>query len=276
MLVFKKISNIFFTGLFVLISASIYSGCDNVDVIEPVNIYKENVVVRAELVADQIFKGVLFTKTLPVGATYSITTAGLRDIEAYIKVNGSQVIPLHDVGNGLFKPLYDYKIVPGAYYELFANHYGDPIYAKTYVPKVPIINSISYRSESYFFQGIVLGKRNEAYGASWVYASGSSGEITSDDFYSIEALPDVLDIGDVTVRTQPVPEQYRAGGNFSNLSMKVYSFDKAFQKYFQTKGNGKAIEDSFIHGGDNVGWNVEGKNAIGLFIGYSISASKQP
>ena len=235
MLVFKRISNILFTCLFILISASVYSGCDKVDVIEPVNIYKENVVVRAELIAGQVFNGVLFTKTLPVGATYSITIAGLRDIEAYIKVNGSQVIPLHYTGNGLFKPLYDYKIVPGHYAELFANHYGDPIYAKTYVPEVPIINSVSYRYESYFFEGSVLGKGNEAYGAFWVYANGSSSEITADDFYSIEALPDVLNIGDVTVRTQPVPEQYRAGGNFSNLSMKVYSFDKAFQKYSKQK-----------------------------------------
>jgi hypothetical protein len=276
MLVFKKILNKPSAFLIFLIAVVIFSGCDQVDIIDPVNIYKENVVIRAELVANQTFKGVVFTKTLPVGATYSIDIAELRDVEAYIKVNGTQVIPLHYAGNGLYKPLYDYKIVPGAYYELFANHYGDPIYSITYVPDIPEINSVSFRSESFFLQAEVRAKQNESYGAIWVYNNGTSGVITSDDFYSIEKLPSNLSDGNLNVRTQTIPEEYRSGGNFSGLYIKIYAFDKAFKIYFKTKGNGKAIEDSFIHGGDNIGWNVTGMNAIGLFIGYSVSNAMQP
>lgn len=272
MSVFKKIVSRYQAIVLVIIPLIISNGCDQVDIINPTIIYKENVVVRAELIANKIFQGVLFTKTLPVGTTYTIDIAGLKDVEAYIKVNGSQVIPLHYSGDGLYKPYYDYKIEPGASYELFAKHLGDPIYSKTYVPGVPSVRSVIYRPDVYYLQGDVQANSSESYGAMWSY-SGGPGEIIADDFYSIETLPSVVSAGDLTVRTQAIPEQYRGSGN---IDMRVYAFDRAFQKYFESKGNGKPVEDSFIHGGDNIGWNVEGQNAIGLFIGYSIGDPIKP
>jgi len=272
MSVFKNILIKYAAAALILLTAVFTAGCDQVDIIEPVNIYKENVVVRAELIANKTFAGVVFTKTLPIGTTYSPETAGLRDIEAYIKVNGNQVIPLHNAGNGLYKTLYDYKIKQGTYYELFAKHYGDPIYSKTYVPEVPNVRNVMYRSESFYLQGEVQANQKEAYGATWSYQAGSSGEMEAGDFYSIGNLPATSGTGKLIVRSLAIPEQYRGSGIFSKFDLKVYAFDKAFQNYFRTKGNGKAVEDSFIHGGDNIGWNIQGRNAIGLFIGYSVSA----
>lgn len=259
-----------------MVIAVIISGCDQVDIIEPVNLYKNNVVVRAELVANETFGGVTFTKTLPVGQTYTLAAAELKDVDAYIKVDGTQVIPLHYTGNGLYKPLYDYIIKPGTYYELFAKHLGEAIYSKTYVPQVPTVDKVIYRSDLLSLQGEVRSDASEAFGASWIFKGGTAGEEEAGDFYSIVTIPQSVGSGNLTVRSQVIPAKYRYGGLNSNIYMKVYAFDRAYQGYFQTRDNGRPVEDSFIHGGDNIGWNVEGKNAIGLFMGYAVSQAVAP
>lgn len=272
---FNKILKYYLSAAIMIISV-ISSGCDQVDIIEPVNLYKNNVVVRAELVANEKFGGVTFTKTLPVGQAYSLAAAELNDVDAYIKVDGTQVIPLHYTGNGLYKPLYDYTIKPGSYYELFAKHLGEAIYSKTYVPDVPVIDKVIYRSDLLSLQGEVNATTAESFGASWIFKGGSAGEEEAGDFYSIETIPQSVGAGRLTVRSQVIPAKYRYGGLNSKIYMKIYAFDRAYQRYFQTRDNGKPVEDSFIHGGDNIGWNVDGKNAIGLFIGYAVSEPVAP
>ena len=85
-------------------------GCDQVEVITPDTSFKENVVVRAELLAGENFTGVSFTKTLPLNIAYSISDAELKDVTVYLKINNTQVVPLHYTNNGLYKPLYNLKI----------------------------------------------------------------------------------------------------------------------------------------------------------------------
>ena len=64
------------------------SGCENVDVINPQVDYQEYIVVRAELRAYNPFEGVSFTKTLPLDMNYDIKKAELKDVIAYLKIDG--------------------------------------------------------------------------------------------------------------------------------------------------------------------------------------------
>jgi hypothetical protein len=56
--------------------------------------------------------------------------------------------------------------------------------------------------------------------------------------------------------------------------MEIYSFDKAYLKYYNSKGNQQIINNTFIQGGGSVVWNVFGDDVIGLFIGVAKSKIK--
>ncbi|MCH7827142.1 MAG: DUF4249 family protein [Bacteroidetes bacterium] len=246
-------------------------GCDQVEVITPDTSFKENVVVRAELLAGENFTGVSFTKTLPLNIAYSISDAELKDVTVYLKINNTQVVPLHYTNNGLYKPLYNLKIKYGTVYELFAVYNDKSIYSKTRVPAELNITNVIYRDE-YFLQGKVIANKEEAFGAAWVIPSQFNvPSIIADDFYSIVTSLDNISINKITVRTKIIPEQFRSNAQKLLTQIKVYAFDKAYLDYFNTKSNGKSVEDAFVHGGNNIAWNVEGENAIGLFIGSAQS-----
>jgi len=246
-------------------------GCEQVEVISPDTAFKENVVVRAELKAGKNFEGVTFTKTLPLEVTYSISAAEIKNVTAYLKINDAQIVPLHYTKDGVYKPLYDLTIKNGSTYELFAKINNKSIYSKTRVPSVPNVSNVIYRDE-FFLQGDVIANNGEAYGAAWVIPSQfNSPEIIADDFYSIVASLNNNGSGKLTVRTKVIPEQYRSDSQKFLTKIKVYAFDKAYVDYFNTKSNGKPVEDAFVHGGNNIAWNVEGENAIGLFIGSAES-----
>ncbi|MCH7974280.1 MAG: DUF4249 family protein [Bacteroidetes bacterium] len=246
-------------------------GCDQVEVITPDTSFKENVVVRAELLGGENFTGVSFTKTLPLNIAYSILAAELKNVTAYLKINNSQVVPLHYTNNGLYKPLYDLKIKISTTYELFATYNGKSIYSKTRVPANPNITNVIYRDE-YFLQGEVPANKEEAFGAAWVISSQfNTPNIITDDFYSI-VTPLNNSSNKITVRTKVIPVQFRSNIQKQLTKIKVYAFDKAYADYFNTKSNGKSVEDAFAHGGNNIAWNVEGENAIGLFIGTAHSS----
>jgi len=265
-----KISNLTFLLLFYTVASLFLSGCEQVEVITPDTSFKENVVVRAELIAGENFGGVTFTKTLPLDISYSISAAELKNVTAYLKINNTQVVPLHYINNGLYKPLYDLKIKNGATYELFATYNDKLIYSKTRVPVNPNVINVIYRDE-FFLLGEVTTNKDEAFGAAWVIPSQfNTPDIIADDFYSIVTSLNNSS-NKITVRTKVIPEQFRSNVQKLLTKIKVYAFDKAYVDYFNTKSNGKSVEDAFVHGGNNIAWNVEGENAIGLFIGTALS-----
>ena len=264
--------NIFRIIQTLLFSTILFWGCEQVDVITPDTTYKENVVVRAELQAGEKFSGVTFTKTLPLDVAYSLSVAELKNVTAYLKINNAQVVPLHYTNNGIYKPLYDLRIKNGNTYELFATYNDKSIYSKTRVPAIPGVLNVIYRDE-FFLQCEVTANNSEAFGATWVIPSQFNGpDIIADDFYSIVTSLDNNSSGKITVRTKVIPEQFRSNTQKLFTEIKVYAFDKAYVDYFSTKSNGKSVEDAFVHGGNNIAWNVEGENAIGLFIGTAQSA----
>lgn len=264
-----NISKLIFLLLFYTAVSLFFTGCDKVEVITPDTSFKENVVVRAELLAGVNFTGVRFTKTLPLDVAYSISAAELKNVTAYLKINNTQIVPLHYTNNGLYKPLYNLKIKYGTTYELFATYNNKPIYSKTRVPDNLNVINVIYRDE-FFLQGEVIANKDEAYGAAWVIPTFNTPNIIADDFYSIVKLLN-NNLNKVTVRTKVIPVQYRSNIIKRLIEIKVYAFDKAYADYFNTKSNGKSVEDAFVHGGNNIAWNVEGENAIGLFIGSAHS-----
>ena len=256
--------------MFYTAASLFFSGCDKVEIITPDTSFKENVVVRAELLAGENFTGIKFTKTLPLDVAYSISAAELKTVTAYLKINNTQIVPLHYTNNGLYKPLYKLKIKNEATYELFATYNGKPIYSKTRVPAKPNVTNVIYLDE-FFLLGEVTANKDEAYGAAWVILTRfNTPNLMADDFYSI-VTPLNNSSNKITVRTKVIPEQFRSNVQKQLTKIKVYAFDKAYVYYFNTKSNGKSVEDAFVHGGNNIAWNVKGENAIGLFIGTAHS-----
>jgi hypothetical protein len=260
-----------FYSLVVLISL-IYFGCEDSEIVDVDVEYKEYIVVRGELLADSIFTGVTFTKTLPLDVTFDIKKAELADVFAYIKVNGVQVIPLHYNADGVYKPLYNFRIHSSTNYELFAIVGDKSIYASTYVPEVPRIDNTVFHDNEYVDVSIA-SKPNECYGSVYFISPSSSGSVSrSTDFHSIVEAPN-SEFNDIVLsRTQEIPEQYQTEFYRSVTYVQVYSFDKAYSDYFKTRGNNEPITNSYIQGGDAIAWNVSGDDVIGLFIGKNKSS----
>lgn len=72
--------------------------------------------------------------------------------------------------------------------------------------------------------------------------------------------------GTITIQTKAFPENYLTN---RALRIQLFTFDKKFTEYFKTKKYSQSITNSYGQGGGPVTWNLQGKNVIGLFIGYS-------
>lgn len=253
-----------------IIAAALFTACEQtttVDVEIPTNVYT---VVESELVADSLFTGVRFTKTLPLEVDYDIELAELKNVTAYLKVDGTQVIPLHYDMEGIYKPLYEYVIEPGRTYELIAEYEDKLIYAKTTVPEEPDVVRATYHDE-FYLTAEVKTKQHEVYGAAWVI----SGKISS-EFHSIteavnKTVPEL-----VTARTIPITADLRSAAFRAGTRLIVYAFDEQFYDYFRSKDNHQFIEDGISQGGGLVTWNAFGENVIGVFIGIAESELIRP
>src|ERR1039458_1700059 len=93
--------------LFIIPFVFILVSCEKTQIVESDVPNQNYIVVNSELDAESLFKGVIFTKTLPLGVPYDIKEAELKDVTAYIKINGVQVIPLHYLHDGVYVPLYE-------------------------------------------------------------------------------------------------------------------------------------------------------------------------
>jgi hypothetical protein len=248
------------------------SGCENVDVITPEVNYQDYIVVRAELKAFSPFEGVSFTKTLPLDENYDIKKAELKNVSAYLKINGIRIITLRYLHDGIYTPLDSIFIEPGSTYELFAQYNGTNIYSITKVPPRPRIISASL-IENRFIEVTLRPNAGEVYGAGWeIYSPGTNTVIDeSTDFLTI-AQPEENGLGgNLTVDTKDLPEKYTSGSYNNLMYAQVYVFDSPYFDYFKSKNNNQPSDNVFAQGGDQVSWNVQGDHVIGLFIGLAVT-----
>lgn len=253
--------------LFIIPLIFIFVSCEKDQIVESDATNKSYIVVNSELNPDKLFAGVTFTKTLPVGIPYDIKAAELKDVKAYLKINGLQVVPLHYVNDGIYKPMYDELIVEAGYtYELFAEWGETIIYSKTIIPFSPEINSVSYNAGGNYLTANVKTNPDEVYGAIWVIGYGSS---------RAAAFPNLSIPGtnayNINVITSTLPEQYKGNEYNGSRNIAVFSFDKQYTSYFNSANINVPVGNAFTQNGGSIGWNVFGKNVIGMFIGVSKS-----
>ncbi|HEX2867953.1 MAG TPA: hypothetical protein VHO03_12985 [Ignavibacteriales bacterium] len=256
------------TFLFLSFAAFIFFvGCEKTQTLEPDSIYKQKTVVFASLKKDSLFAGVTFTRTLPLNEPFDIKKAELKDVMAYLKIDGVQVIPLIYIKDGLYKPRELLSIHSGSTYELFAKYGEKTIYARTRVPESPQVLKATLVNNTYI-EAQIAPKEGESYGAAWFIlgASQYSYEGLAADFFEVYVSPENLP-SSTTIRTADFPEEYRTDLRASGSYLKVFSFDKGFYDYFRTRGNNLQVHNSFTQGGSQIIWNVYGNDVIGLFMG---------
>ncbi len=246
-----------------------FAGCENVSVVNPDINFKEYIVVRAELVADEDFTGVQFTRTQPLDQQYDSTTAAITsNVTAYMKINGVQVVPLHHFGNGIYMPIDRIRIQSGYTYELFADVNGVGVYSTTIVPEKPMVASAHFNPDT-SFQANIYAIPGAVYGAAWeIYNSGTNNIIASAiDFKEIVQNSDKFNTSTIPVITMVIPNEYKSSNYFNQWYIRVYAYDPAYLPYFLTRNNNQPVSDVFSQGGDQIIWNVHGNGVIGLFIG---------
>lgn len=253
-----------------ILSALIFSSCENEEIVNVNNVFIEKTVVQAEIHPDVKFSGVRFTKTLPLGVPYNIENAEIKNVTAYLRINNVQIVPLLYDKEGWYKPLYILRPAQGDTYELFATRDETFIYAKTVIPFQPDAVQANYNSGDFFLDAQVIAKENEVYAALWVITEAIA--VKSEDYYSVsQNTPGSA----TTVRTAVLPEEYRASIYNSSRFIQVFAFDKSYQPYFNSRSSGDEVNDPFIQGGGEVIWNVQGDNTIGMFIGVTAGNLEQ-
>jgi hypothetical protein len=244
-----------------------YIACEEEQVVDVNIVHEEFIVVQAELKIDQHFPGVRFTKTLPLGIPYDIKLAELKNITAYIRIDSIKIIPLIYDQDGLYNSLYEFYVEPGRYYELFAERDGTFIYSQTVIPEKPIVTSTSYSANENYLQAVVSSYNNEVYAALWAISSAPF--IKADDYFSVSVPTEVSPVSTINVRTSTIPVEFRSPSYNNRRFIQVFSFDKSFKNYFNSRTSGQSIDDPFVQGGGTVEWNVYGDNVIGMFIGVA-------
>jgi hypothetical protein len=250
----------------------LFIGCENEQVVNTSIAHKEYTVVQAELKPDKRFPGVRFTKTLPLGTPFDIDLAELKNISAFLRIDSVKIIPLHYTSEGLYQSLYDFYIKTGQVYELFAERDETFIYGKTIIPGKPIIMQSNYERNGYYLEAEVRSFQDEVYSALWIISSSNIEK--APDYYSVTVPPYITGNSTVGVRSMSLPEEYRSSEYNGDRLIQVFSFDKSFKAYFDSRTSSQGVDDPFIQGGGSVEWNVQGDNVIGMFIG--VAESTQP
>ena len=248
--------------IIIIALAFILVSCEKTQIVESDVNYQSYVVVSSELNAESLFTGVSFTKTLPLATTYNIQEAELKDVIAYIRINGVQEIPLHYIKDGKYMPLYELLIHSGNTYELFAEWEGTIIYSSTKVPSPPEISNVLYNAGGKNLEANIRTNSDEVYGAIWIIGSGIE---------KASAFPNLStpDPGTITIKviTSGIPDKY-SGSNYNEMrNIQVFSYDKQYTAYFNSMKLNVPIGNAFLQNGGTTGWNVSGNNVIGMFIG---------
>ncbi|MGE5441348.1 MAG: hypothetical protein ACM3UR_15955 [Bacteroidota bacterium] len=253
-----------------------FAGCEKTETLEPDSIYKEKTVVFSSLKSDSLFQGVTFTRTLPLNTEFDIKKAELKDVTAYLKINGVSIIPIIYTADGIYKPRDLMMIHSGDVYELFAKYGEKSIYARTRIPVKPSVFSATLVNSKYI-EARIAPRENEAYAAAWFITGANqysySGLAT--DFFEVYKTPENPPAS-VSIRTMDIPEDYRTDNLAGKTYLKVISFDNGFYDYFRTRGNNQQVHNSFTQGGSQVIWNVYGTDVIGMFIGSASGELVKP
>jgi hypothetical protein len=114
---------------------------------------------------------------------------------------------------------------------------------------------------------VVPSRHNEVYAALWAISSAPF--IKAEDYFSVSVPTEISPISTINVRTSPLPEEFRSPAYNNRRFIQVFSFDKSFKNYFNSRTSGQGISDPFVQGGGTVEWNVYGDNVIGMFIGVA-------
>ncbi len=256
-----KSSKIIYLSFFLILIA-----CESEEILNPDITFVEYTVVQAEIQSGKIFPAVRITKTLPLGISYDIKLAELKNVTAYLVKNYVQVIPLVYTNDGLYKPKYEFYVDEGDTYEIYAERDGKFIYGKTTIPFEPSVTSVNFNPSDYYFEADVVSKQNEVYGALWIVTGTPPAK--ADDFFSVsKASTGINQI--VSVRSKSLPEEYRNQNYSGQRYIQVVAFDKSFRDYFYSRTSGNEINDPFIQGGGVIEWNMQGENVIGMFIGVA-------
>lgn len=255
---------------FILISfifLSIFTGCENEEIISPKISYDELLVIQSELITNSVFPGVRVTKTLPLGVPFNIKNAEIKNATLYLRVNGIKIIPLHYTSDGLYKPLYEFKVQKGELYELFGERDIQTFYAKTIIPFKPEVNSTSYNLSGNFAEATVKSFKDEVYAALWIVDTGIIK--TADNFYSVSVPENVSEISTINVRSAAYLKEYRTSEYNGGRFIQVYAFDRSFDDYFKTKVQSETISNPYVQESGSTIWNIQGAKVIGMFIGIT-------
>lgn len=244
-----------------------FTACENEEIISPDSTYNEVLVVQSELKGNTQFPGVRLTKSLPLNVQFTIEKAEVTDAILYLKINGTKIIPLQYISEGMYNPLYNFSVREGEIYELFGQRGDQTFYAKTTIPFTPDINSVSYNYSGQYAEATVNPVSDQVYGALWVISGAEY--IYADNFFNI-SVPDInLNSGNLIVRSSSYPDKFQTSAYNGRRYIQVFSFDSAFNDYFRTSGTGETVNNPYVKGSGNTIWNVKGKKVIGMFIGYS-------
>jgi len=245
----------------------IFFGCENSKIVDVPLQFEENVVVQGELYADTLFPGIRITKTIPINETFDIDSAQIKDAYVYLKINGVKIVPLHFTKKGIYKPAANFFVRSGEVYELDGEADGKIFYSQTIIPQKPVITNRDYNSSGKFMEATTQANPDEVYGAIWNIDKIDT--LSANDFYSIVAVDNNAS---VITRTTTLPDIYRSSYYDGRRFIQVFSFDKQFKSFFNSKDNNQPVSNYFIQGGGSIAWNVYGDHVIGLFIGIAKSS----
>ena len=244
----------------------LFTACESEELLSIDSTYKELIVVQSEIRPDFDFPGVRLTKTLPLGVTYEISLSEIKDATLYLRIDSIKIVPLHYTQDGLYKPLYDFVVSPGEYYELFGELGSQTFYSKTKIPYHPNLKNVIFNTADYYAEAEVYSFKDECYAALWAVDQG--GFKTANDFFSTNISENVF-VSSVLVRTASYPQEYQTNAYNGKRYIQVYSFDASFAKYFITKSGNQIINNPYVQGTGSTDWNVKGTNVIGMFIGVA-------
>lgn len=248
----------------------IFTYCENEELIAPESTSDEFTVVQCELSPNTPLEGVRLTKTLPLGIKFDIKIAEIKNAALYLKIDGIKIIPLHYTSDGLYKPLYEIFPHEGELFELYGELDGKTFYSKTKIPFTPEIINTAYNLSGNYAEATVKNFNDEVYSALW--AVNSNLMITGKDFFDIASAPEGSYLQSLTVRTAEYPAEYQTPFYKGRKYMQVFSFDRAFEKYFKSKGPGDLINNPYVQGNGETVWNIQGVKVIGMFIGVAKSS----
>ena len=249
-----------------LILLALLSGCTEIGIIEKDIPFEEKNVVYGRLEGGSETVVISFTKSFELNLDYSREEAALDDITAYIWSEVDGIYPLIHRGSGDYVPVDDLNIEHGRIYELHAKINSDRIYCSTYVPELAEVLSVEL-VENYILCKL-NSEPNSVYGCKFELFSKSNAQDSIETlFYEISENYSESKI--IELRTDDLPKEYFDNQNDFLLNLKVYAFDKDYHDYYYSRLNNKPVENVFSEGGGSVFWNIQGDNAIGMFLGYS-------